>query len=77
MEKKSMDTKDEIQTFYAASLEEWRKWLDKNGRSEKSLWLIMDHKSSKTPGVHWHDAIENALYYGWVDSKAISSDKKI
>ena len=71
-----METKDGIQTLYASSIEEWRKWLNDNCQIEKSVWLIVYHKSSKTPSVHWHDAIENALCFGWVDSKAIKRDKE-
>jgi len=70
------ETKDGIQTQYASSTEEWRKWLNDNCQIEKSVWLIVYHKSSKMPSVHWHDAIENALCFGWVDSKAIGRDKE-
>ncbi|MEO7925697.1 MAG: hypothetical protein ABIR93_03125 [Saprospiraceae bacterium] len=71
-----METKNDIQTFYAGTVEEWREWLDKHCQSEKSVYLIVYHKKSKTPSVHWHDAIENALCYGWVDSKANSRDNE-
>ena len=62
--------KDGIPTLYASSLDKWRDWLSKNCQSEKAIWLIVYHKKSKVPSVHWHDAIENALCFGWVDSKA-------
>ncbi len=71
-----METKDGIQTLYVKTTEEWREWLDKNCQTEKSVFLIVYHKKSKMPSVHWHDAIENALCYGWVDSKANSRDKE-
>jgi uncharacterized protein YdeI (YjbR/CyaY-like superfamily) len=71
-----METKDGIQTLYAKTTEEWREWLDKNCQTEKSIVLIVYHKNSMTASVHWHDAIENALCYGWVDSKANSRDKE-
>ncbi len=71
-----MEIKDGIQTLYVASLNEWRQWLENNCQTEKSVWLIVYHKNSKVPCVHWHDAIENALCYGWVDSKANSRDKE-
>lgn len=71
-----METKDGIPTLFAKSTEEWRDWLDKNGKTEKSICLIVYHKNSKIPSVHWHDAIENALCFGWVDSKANSRDKE-
>jgi uncharacterized protein YdeI (YjbR/CyaY-like superfamily) len=71
-----METKDGIKTLYAKTTEEWREWLYSNCNTEKSIYLIVYHKKSKTPSVHWHDAIENALCFGWVDSKAYSRDKE-
>jgi uncharacterized protein YdeI (YjbR/CyaY-like superfamily) len=71
-----MESKDGIKTLYASSLEEWRKWLCGNCETEKAVWLIVYHKQSKTPSVHWLDAIENALCYGWVDSKAQTRDEE-
>ena len=59
-----METKDGLQTLYVLTTEDWRKWLNENCRTVKSVWLIVYHKSSKIPSVHWHDAIENALCFG-------------
>jgi len=70
----NMETINGIQTFYAKTREEWRKWLEKNCQSEKSVWLIIYHKKSERPSVHYRDAIENALCFGWVDSKAVKRD---
>lgn len=71
-----MDIKEGIRTLHDSSSDEWRKWLEKNCQTEKAIWLIVYHKKSKVQSVHWHDAIENALCYGWVDSKAKSRDKE-
>lgn len=71
-----MEFKDGIPTLYSSSTREWRKWLKNNCQTEKSVWLIVYHKGSETPSVHWHEAIENALCFGWVDSKAMKRDKK-
>ncbi|MGB3007222.1 MAG: hypothetical protein WBC06_11975 [Chitinophagaceae bacterium] len=71
-----MEIIDYKQTLFASSVEEWRKWLCDNCDIEKSVWLIVFHKKSKVPSVHWHDAIENALCYGWVDSKAKKRDEE-
>jgi uncharacterized protein YdeI (YjbR/CyaY-like superfamily) len=71
-----METLDGIPTITVSSTDEWRKWLNANCTAERSIWLIVYHKKSKTPSVHWHDAIENALCYGWVDSKAKGRDKE-
>jgi uncharacterized protein YdeI (YjbR/CyaY-like superfamily) len=71
-----METRDGIETFYAKSIEAWREWLNVHCQTEKSVYLIVYHKKSKTPCVHWHNAIENALCFGWVDSKAAKRDKE-
>jgi uncharacterized protein YdeI (YjbR/CyaY-like superfamily) len=67
---------DGVRTFYARDTGEWRAWLEEHCQTEKSVWLIVYHKSSKTPSAHFHDVIENALCFGWVDSKAASRDKE-
>jgi uncharacterized protein YdeI (YjbR/CyaY-like superfamily) len=62
------------QTLYVRSIEEWRKWLNENCQTGRIIWLIIYHKKSKTPCILWHDAIENALCFGWVDSMARKRD---
>ena len=71
-----METKDGIETLYVESTQGWRQWLHKHCQSEKSVYLIVFHKKSKIPSVHWHDAIENALCFGRVDSKANKRDSE-
>ncbi len=58
----------------AKSLQEWRMWLEENYGVDKSIYLVVFHKNSKIESVHWHDAIEHALCYGWVDSIAHKRD---
>lgn len=60
--------------FYAESVDAWRAWLDKHCQTAESVWLIVYHRKSKIPSVHFHEAIENALCFGWVDSKAHGRD---
>jgi uncharacterized protein YdeI (YjbR/CyaY-like superfamily) len=72
----NMETVESLPTLKAKSIEDWRKWLELNCEKEKVIWLIVYHKSSKVQSVHWHDAIENALCFGWVDSKAKKRDKE-
>jgi uncharacterized protein YdeI (YjbR/CyaY-like superfamily) len=70
----NMETKNGIQIFYAKTRDEWRKWLAENYQSEKSVCLIVYHKNSGTPSVHFREAIEEAVCFGWVDSKANKRD---
>jgi uncharacterized protein YdeI (YjbR/CyaY-like superfamily) len=58
------------------SVEEWRDWLHEFHDCGKSVWLIIYHKNSGVPSVRWNDAIEHALCYGWVDSKARKRDNE-
>jgi len=73
---KTIETVESSPTLRVENVSEWRNWLEKNCEKENIIWLIVYHKSSKKPSVHWHDAIENALCYGWVDSKAKKRNKE-
>jgi uncharacterized protein YdeI (YjbR/CyaY-like superfamily) len=72
----NMELKNGINTFYARSRAHWRKWLKKNHLSEKSVWLIMYKKESGTPSVYYPEAVEEALCFGWIDSKPNKRDSK-
>jgi uncharacterized protein YdeI (YjbR/CyaY-like superfamily) len=63
-----------VNTFSASTTADWRVWLAQNFRSEKEVWLIIYHKDSGTPSVRYHEAIEYALCYGWIDSQARKRD---
>jgi uncharacterized protein YdeI (YjbR/CyaY-like superfamily) len=69
------ELKDGIKTFYARSSNHWRKWLEKNGGSEKSVWLIIYKKDSGMPSATYKEAVEEALCFGWIDSKANKRDE--
>jgi uncharacterized protein YdeI (YjbR/CyaY-like superfamily) len=69
-----MELKDGIKTFYAKSQKEWRKWLERNHQSEKSIWLIIYKKESGTPSVYYTDAVDEAICFGWIDSKPNKRD---
>lgn len=69
-----METKDGKQVIYAATRNEWRKWLTQNSRKEKSVWLIQYHKKSNVPCTSYNDAVEEALCFGWIDSLAKNRD---
>ena len=68
------EVKEDIKAFAAKSSTEWRKWLEKNGEKEKSVWLIIYKKDSGKPSVSYKEAVEEALCYGWIDSKPNKRD---
>lgn len=61
-------------TFYAKSRKEWRKWLEKNSETEKSVWLIFYNKLSKIKSVPYEEAVEEGLCFGWIDSVKYKRD---
>jgi uncharacterized protein YdeI (YjbR/CyaY-like superfamily) len=59
-----------VNTLSASTAAQWRDWLAHHCRSEKEIWLVIHHKDSTTPSIGYHEAIEHALCYGWIDSHA-------
>jgi uncharacterized protein YdeI (YjbR/CyaY-like superfamily) len=64
----------DVKTFFASTTADWRAWLAQNCQSEKEVWLVICHAGRGTPGVRYHEAIEHALCYGWIDSQARKRD---
>lgn len=56
-----------MKTVVARTPADWRNWLAENCQTEKEVWLIIHHKDSATPSIRYHEAIEHALCYGWID----------
>jgi uncharacterized protein YdeI (YjbR/CyaY-like superfamily) len=71
-----MELKGGIKTFQAKSRTVWRKWLEKNHSKEKSVWLIIHHKSNQAASVYYDVAVEEALCFGWIDSKPNKRDEE-
>ena len=68
--------KIEIETFCPASQTEWRNWLKKNHHSKQSVWLLCYKKKSTIPTISWSTAVDEALCFGWIDSKRIPVDEE-
>ena len=71
-----MTREDGITAFYAPDRNTWRTWLTKNHSREKNVWLIIYKKTSKTKSVSYAEAVEEALCFGWVDSKPNRRDSQ-
>jgi uncharacterized protein YdeI (YjbR/CyaY-like superfamily) len=48
---------------------EWRAWLHAHHARDEGVWLITYKKASGKPHLPYNDAVEEALCFGWVDSK--------
>jgi uncharacterized protein YdeI (YjbR/CyaY-like superfamily) len=52
----------------------WRAWLARNAETSAGVWLIYYKKGSGTASIHFDAALDEALCFGWVDSKVKSLD---
>jgi uncharacterized protein YdeI (YjbR/CyaY-like superfamily) len=71
-----MELKNGVITVYAESRKDWRNWLYKNHLTEKSVWLIIYKKRSGVKSVSYTEAVDEALCFGWIDSKPNKRDDK-
>jgi uncharacterized protein YdeI (YjbR/CyaY-like superfamily) len=60
---------DQFQRFYPRTRKEWREWLEENHESARGIWVIYYKKGIEKPTISYEEAVEEALSYGWIDSK--------
>jgi uncharacterized protein YdeI (YjbR/CyaY-like superfamily) len=54
----------------------WRRWLMRNHARSQGLWLVTWKKRSGGPHVPYDDVVEEALAFGWIDSKPRTLDEQ-
>jgi uncharacterized protein YdeI (YjbR/CyaY-like superfamily) len=47
----------------------WRAWLEKHHARPDGVWVITYKKAAGKPTLSYDDLVEEALCFGWVDSK--------
>lgn len=52
----------------------WRAWLEKHHATSSGTWLVYAKKHSGIPSLTYKDAVEEALCFGWIDSKITPID---
>ena len=57
-----------MKTFLAQTADQWREWLDEHHESESEIWLIFHKVHTGVVSIAYHDALDEALCVGWVDS---------
>lgn len=60
---------DEAPLVQPADREAWRAWLEANHATARGVWLVSWRPSSGRPTVDYEAAVEEALCFGWVDSR--------
>jgi uncharacterized protein YdeI (YjbR/CyaY-like superfamily) len=59
-----------VESFCPLNKQQWREWLRENHDKRQSIWLIYYKKKSKMITITWDEAVDEALCFGWIDSKA-------
>lgn len=54
---------------HATSRADWRAWLEANHERAGGVWLVSFKGATGRPRVTYDEAVEEALCFGWVDSK--------
>jgi uncharacterized protein YdeI (YjbR/CyaY-like superfamily) len=54
---------------------EWRDWLAENHTRTTGIWLISYKKATGKPRFDYDEAVEEALCFGWIDSKPNKLDE--
>jgi uncharacterized protein YdeI (YjbR/CyaY-like superfamily) len=53
---------------------QWRAWLEEHHTTESEVWLIYYKKHTGKASVRYEEAVEEALCFGWIDSKVKRMD---
>ena len=61
-------------SVHPKSRAEWRKWLEENQTRKEGIWLISYKKDTGKPRFDYDESVEEALCFGWIDSKPAKLD---
>jgi hypothetical protein len=62
------------QSVHPLTRGEWRAWLEQHHANATGVWLITYKKATGKPRVAYEEAVEEALCFGWIDSKGNKLD---
>ena len=54
----------------------WRHWLEEHHARSEGVWVISYKKATGKPRMEYEDAVEEALCFGWIDSKPNKLDEE-
>ena len=54
--------------------DDWRRWLEFHHDKSTGIWLVYFKKNTKIPSIAYAEAVEEALCFGWIDSKVKTID---
>jgi uncharacterized protein YdeI (YjbR/CyaY-like superfamily) len=69
-----MELFKDLPVLLFTSQQDWHGWLAENHNKHQGLWLKHAKKSSGKQSVNYGEALEEALCYGWIDSRKQAYD---
>ena len=65
-----------VNSTHPKSRAAWRKWLETNHARAEGVWLISYKKATGKPRLTYDEGVEEALCFGWIDSKPGKLDEE-
>jgi uncharacterized protein YdeI (YjbR/CyaY-like superfamily) len=69
-----MTQPDERDQVHPETRAQWRSWLAEHHATSDGVWLISWRRQSGRSGPTYEDVVQEALCFGWIDSKAAKLD---
>jgi uncharacterized protein YdeI (YjbR/CyaY-like superfamily) len=66
---------DFMEELFFETRDNWRRWLEINHDKSQGIWLVYYKKITKIPSIAYAEAVEEALCFGWIDSKVQTIDE--
>lgn len=58
-----------LNSIHPKTRAEWRQWLEQHYTRRDGIWLISYKKATGKPRFDYDESVEEALCFGWIDSK--------
>ena len=68
------ESKSDFETKTFKTPKDFEKWLAKNHATVNGVWLHFYKKDSGKKAINYHEALDEALCYGWIDGQAKGYD---
>jgi uncharacterized protein YdeI (YjbR/CyaY-like superfamily) len=63
-------------SIHPSTRAEWRAWLEQHHTQTQGIWLITYKKGTGKSRFEYSEAVEEALCFGWIDSKPNKLDEE-
>ena len=71
-----MNTPNTLPTLAFENQQSWEAWLQEYHTASKGIWLKIAKKETGIPSVHYAEALDAALCYGWIDGQKAAFDEQ-